>query len=97
MTIPMPSGPGDASAGRPSRRPVPRWSDDQQIAASVVARLVGNERTCEEPIAVEVQNRVAILTGRVDEPDAAVAAGFLAWQTPGVADVCNAIEVRGEG
>jgi osmotically-inducible protein OsmY len=87
MTIPMP--------GQPFRRPAPRWNDDQQIAASVVARLVGNERTCEEPIAVEVQNRVAILTGRVYEADAAIAAGFLAWQTPGIADVCNAIEVRG--
>lgn len=94
MTIPIP-GPGDAFPRHPSRRPAPRRSDDQQIAASVVARLVGDDRTCDEPIAVEVQNRVAILTGRVDEPDAAFAAGYLAWQTPGIADVCNAIEVRG--
>ncbi|BCB90880.1 BON domain-containing protein [Phytohabitans suffuscus] len=100
MTIPMP-GAGDAFSGRawrawhPSLRPVPRWADDQLIAASVMARLLGEERTCEEPIAVQVQNRVVILSGTVDDPDAAVAAGFLAWQTPGIADVCNAIEVSG--
>jgi osmotically-inducible protein OsmY len=85
------------ASGQPSRRPEPRRGEDQLIAASVVARLVGDERTCEEPIAVEVQNRVAILTGRVGQPDAAFAAGYLAWQTPGVADVCNAIEVDPSG
>jgi osmotically-inducible protein OsmY len=92
MTIPMP-GPGDPFR-HPSRRPAPRWNNDQVIAASVVARLVGDYRTCEEPIAVEVQNRVAILTGRVESPDAAFVAGYLAWQTPGITDVCNAIEVE---
>jgi osmotically-inducible protein OsmY len=95
MTIPLP-GPGEPSAPRPSRRPTPRWTDDQQIAASVVARLVGDVRTCDEPIAVEVQNRVAILTGHVDQPDAAFVAGYLAWQTPGITDVCNALEVNSE-
>lgn len=86
MSVPIPR--------QPSRRPAPRRGADQQIAASLVALLVGDERTREEPIAVEVRNRVAILTGRVTEPDAAVAAGYLAWRTPGIADVCNAIEVR---
>ncbi len=89
MTIPMPPGPGDAFP----RRPAPRWSEDQVIAAGVIARLVGDERTRAEPIAVQVQNRVAILTGRVDLPEAAYVAGYLAWQTPGITDVCNALDV----
>jgi len=76
MTIP-----NDASAPRPSRRPAPRWTADQQIAASLVARLIADERTRDEPIDVEVQNRVVILTGHVDRPDAAFAAGYLAWRT----------------
>lgn len=76
----------------PSRRPAPRPSPDQVLAAGVVARLLLDERTRGEPIAVEVQNRVAILTGRAHHPDAAYAAGHLAWRTPGITDVCNAID-----
>lgn len=86
MSVPVPR--------QPSRRPAPRPGADQQLAAILVARLLVDERTCHEPISVEVQNRVAILTGWVADPDAAVAAGYLAWQIPGIADVCNALDVR---
>ncbi|MDW5329680.1 BON domain-containing protein [Plantactinospora sp. KLBMP9567] len=62
------------------------------LADRVVARLVQDERTRLQDIAVEVQNAVAILTGRVETAELIFVAGGLAWQTIGIVDVCNAIE-----
>ncbi|MEE6310722.1 BON domain-containing protein [Plantactinospora veratri] len=66
--------------------------EDQVLADQVVARLVQDERTRLQDIAVEVQNAVAILSGRVDTAELIFVAGGLAWQTIGIADVCNALE-----
>lgn len=90
MMTPWPS-PDDGS-GRPNRRPAPRADRDKIVADTVVARLIEDERTRLQNIAVEVQNGVAILTGPVDTPELMFVAGGLAWQTPGVRDVCNALE-----
>lgn len=85
---PMP----DDGSGQPTRRPWPRASRDKMLADEVVARLVEDQRTRLQNIAVEVQDGVAILTGPVDTPELMFVAGGLAWQTPGVRDVCNALE-----
>ena len=85
---PMP----DDGSGQPTRHPAPRTDRDRIVADKVVARLVQDERTRLQNIAVEVQNGVAILTGRVDTAELMFVAGGLAWQTPGVRDVCNALE-----
>ncbi|MDQ7907621.1 BON domain-containing protein [Phytohabitans sp. ZYX-F-186] len=85
---PMP----DDGSGQPIRRRARRASSDEILADEVVARLAADERTRLQNIAVEVQNGVAILTGPVDTPELMFVAGGLAWQTPGVRDVCNALE-----
>lgn len=70
---------------------VDREDADQSVADGVTARLLGHDGTGDQPIKVTVQNRVAILTGAVDSLDVAILAGDLAWRTPGVVDVCNAL------
>lgn len=40
-----------------------------------------------------MQNRVAILGGVVPDVDARQLAGQVAWQVPGVVDVCNAVRL----
>jgi len=85
---PMP----DDGSGQPTGRPAPRMSRDRLVADKVVARLIEDGRTRLQNISVEVQNGVAILTGRVDTPELMFVAGGLAWQTLGVIDVCNALE-----
>ncbi|MDQ7911254.1 BON domain-containing protein [Phytohabitans sp. ZYX-F-186] len=90
MMAPWPL-PEDEPAGRPSRRPAPRRDNDKVLADRVVERLVRDGRTRPQSICVEVQNGVAILTGRVDTAELMAVAGGLAWQTPGIVDVCNAL------
>jgi osmotically-inducible protein OsmY len=85
---PMP----DDGSGQPIRRPAPRANRDKIVADNVVARLLQDERTRLQNIAVEVQNGVAILTGQVDNAELMFVAGGVAWQTLGVVDVCNALE-----
>lgn len=86
----------------PAHQPAPGADADRTLAEEVVAELVRDERTRLQNIAVEVQNRVAILTGKVDTPDLMFVAGGVAWRTPGVVDVCNMLrpstgdEVLGE-
>lgn len=81
----------DDGSGQPTRRPAPRADRDKTLADDVVSRLIQDERTRLQNIAVEVQNGVVILTGPVDTPELMFVAGGLAWQTPGVRDVCNAL------
>lgn len=88
MMTPWPM-PEDWRRGHPAHRPAPRVSVDKTLAEDVVAQLVRDERTRLQNIAVEVQNRVAILTGSVDTSELMYVAGGVAWRTPGVVDVCN--------
>ncbi|MFC0531714.1 BON domain-containing protein [Phytohabitans kaempferiae] len=74
-----------AQPGRPSGRA----EADQRVAEGVMARLLGHDRTGDQRIEVDVQNRVAILSGSVDSLEVVIIAGDLAWRTPGIADVCN--------
>lgn len=80
------------AGGRAEREDV-----DQSVADGVVARLLGDDRTGDQHIQVDVQNRVAILSGAVDSLDVVILAGDLAWCTPGVVDVCNALTTPDRG
>ncbi|MDH6462698.1 osmotically-inducible protein OsmY [Micromonospora sp. A200] len=73
--------------------------EDLRLAALVAQRLSIDWSTRRQQIAVTVQNRVVILTGLVADHATRRAAAELAWDVPGVVDVCNALTlfVRGRG
>ena len=62
---------------------------DEMIARRVADRFRHEPEIRSGHVVVAVQNRVVILRGRVDSPEARAAAGRQAWATPGVYDVCN--------
>lgn len=72
---------------------------DLRLAALVAQRLGSDWTTRRQQISVTVQNRVVILTGMVADPETRRAAAELAWDVPGVFDVCNAMTLfpRGRG
>ncbi|MFC0007769.1 BON domain-containing protein [Micromonospora siamensis] len=73
---------------------VPDLGDDDARIATAVARLLATHAaTRRQRLTVSAQNRVVILTGAVSDPHARRIAGTLAWQAPGVADVCNALRL----
>jgi len=68
---------------------------DPEIKSSLVDRLRENPYTADDHITVDVKKRVVILSGRVSSALVKRAAGDDAWDTPGVADVSNQLEVAG--
>ena len=69
--------------------------EDVRLAALVAQRLSADWSTRRQQITVMVQNRVVILTGLVAGAETRRAAGELAWDVEGVADVCNALRFAG--
>ncbi|MGS2618434.1 BON domain-containing protein [Micromonospora sp. LZ34] len=69
-------------------------SEDLRLAALVAQRLSIDWTTRRQQIAVTVQNRVVILAGIVASSEARQVAGDLAWDVPGVFDVCNSLRLR---
>ncbi|MFE9690278.1 BON domain-containing protein [Micromonospora sp. NPDC005806] len=69
--------------------------EDVRLAALVAQRLSIDWTTRRQQITVSVQNRVVILGGTVADAQARRAAGELAWDVPGVFDVCNALRLYG--
>lgn len=67
---------------------------DGEIKSTVVDRLRVNPHTKDDDITVDVKRNVVILTGDVSSSLAKRAAGDDAWDTRGVADVSNQLEVR---
>lgn len=67
--------------------------EDVRLAALVAQRLAADWSTRRQQITVLVQNQVVILSGQVGGPEARRAASELAWDVPGVVDVCNALHV----
>jgi hypothetical protein len=70
-----------------------RDDHDVRLAYLIVEELVADVRVNSQPIGVEVQNGVAVLTGTVDTPETRKLVGDTAQQVYGVTDVCNALEV----
>ncbi|MEV4811667.1 BON domain-containing protein [Micromonospora avicenniae] len=70
-------------------------SDDLRLAALVAQRLGIDWTTRHQQIEVTVQNRVVILSGTVANLEVRRVAGELAWDVPGVLDVCNTLRLPG--
>lgn len=66
---------------------------DGEIKAAVVERLRADEHTQPFDLKVDVKQHVVVLGGRVATPLAKRVAGDDAWDTRGVVDVSNQIEV----
>ncbi|RLP93352.1 BON domain-containing protein [Micromonospora sp. BL4] len=68
-------------------------SEDVRVEALVAQRLSIDSTTRRQQISVSVQNRVVILAGVVSDPETRQAAAELAWEVPGVFDVCNSLRL----
>jgi osmotically-inducible protein OsmY len=66
---------------------------DEVLARMVADRFVLDPAMGSGHVVVAVQNRVVILEGRLRSAAAREAASRLAWETPGVFDVCNRLVV----
>lgn len=73
--------------------PAPMEPTDGDIKSKVVDRLRENPATKDDDFTVDVKKDVVILTGQVSSTLAKRAAGDDAWDTAGVADVSNQLEV----
>lgn len=71
-------------------------SEDLRLAALVAQRLSIDWSTRRQQITITAQNRVVILAGWVADPETRRVAGELAWDVPGVFDVCNVIRLYGQ-
>lgn len=70
---------------------------DGTIKSEVVERLRANPHTRHHDLVVHVKDGVVILQGEVDSRVAKRAAGDDCWDTPGVVDVSNQLEVDESG
>ncbi|WP_349881190.1 BON domain-containing protein [Micromonospora sp. HUAS YX12] len=68
---------------------------DTRLASLVAQRLSADWTTRRQQITVTVQNRVVILAGLVADPQTRLVAAELAWDVPGVFDVCNSLRLYG--
>lgn len=72
----------------------PAPPSDGEIKSMVVERLKENPHTKDADIKVDVKQSVVILGGEVSSWLAKRVAGDDAWDTPGVVDVSNQLELR---
>jgi len=76
----------------------PHWvavkRDDTDIAADVRNRLTWDSWVDAEQVKVDVNDRVVTLTGTVDSIVEKRSAADDAWDTPGVDDVVNNVQVK---
>jgi osmotically-inducible protein OsmY len=71
-------------------------ASDREIKARLVERLRDDPFTADGQIKVDVKQRVVILGGQVASSLAKRVAGDDAWDTPGVVDVSNQLQVVGD-
>lgn len=71
----------------------PAKPTDGEIKSVLVDRLRENPWTKDDDIRVDVKRNVVILSGEVSTTRAKRAAGDDAWDTPGVVDISNRLEV----
>ncbi|MBG6105847.1 BON domain-containing protein [Micromonospora vinacea] len=69
--------------------------EDLRIEALVAQRLSIDWTTRRQHIIVTVQNRVVILAGVVSDANARQVAAELAYDVPGVFDICNTLRLSG--
>ena len=70
--------------------------DDTLMQKSLVGRLIMLEKKYFLSIQVEVLDGRIFVAGKVDEPEEKVKITKLAWETKGVREVKNAIEIKGQ-
>lgn len=68
--------------------------DDSSTTASVKSKLVADRPSNIASVGVDTVNGVVYLTGVVDTPEQRVRAEQLAWDTPGVRQVVNNVQVQ---
>ncbi|MEO3772061.1 BON domain-containing protein [Micromonospora sp. B9E7] len=78
-----------------SRQPEPDH-EDLRLEALVAQRLSIDWTTRRQQITVSVQNRVVILAGLVSDTNARQVAAELAYDVPGVVDICNTLRLSGQ-
>ncbi|MEU5722447.1 BON domain-containing protein [Micromonospora sp. NPDC047738] len=86
----------DDNPSQPTNEESAPESEDLRLAALVAQRLSIDWITRRQQITITVQNRVVILAGMVANVETRRAAGELAWEVPGVVDVCNALQLYGQ-
>ncbi|GID32798.1 BON domain-containing protein [Paractinoplanes brasiliensis] len=64
---------------------------DADLGRLIAETLAADERFRRQPVAVQVQNGVAILTGRVDSPEVYDTLLAQVRELPGVRDVCDGL------
>tara|TARA_B100001540_G_C15725862_1_gene605272 strand:- start:83 stop:667 length:585 start_codon:yes stop_codon:yes gene_type:complete len=69
--------------------------DDTLMQKSLIGRLTMLEKKYFLSIQVEVLDGRIFVTGKVDEPEEKIKITKLAWETRGVREVKNAIEIKG--
>mgnify|MGYP001249073699 CR=1 FL=1 len=69
--------------------------DDTLMQKSLIGRLTILEKKYFLSIQVEVLDGRIFVTGKVDEPEEKIKITKLAWETKGVREVNNAIEIKG--
>ncbi|MCY1145457.1 BON domain-containing protein [Actinoplanes sp. Pm04-4] len=67
---------------------------DRDLARRIAEALAADERYRRQPLAVQVQNRVVILTGTVESPEIYDAVTSSVRATTGVRDLCDGILVQ---
>lgn len=92
MYTPWP--PGENWFADASPRPEPDH-EDLRLEALVAQRLSIDWTTRRQQITVSVQNRVVILAGVVSDANARQVAADLAYDVPGVFDICNTLRLSG--
>ncbi|GGK91913.1 hypothetical protein Ppa06_69530 [Planomonospora parontospora subsp. parontospora] len=75
-------------------QPVTIEPTDGEIKSRIVDQLRGNPHTKDSDIKVDVKQHVVILGGEVPSWVAKRAAGDDAWDTEGVVDVSNQLQIR---
>lgn len=84
----------DDDPNRWDRQKFPQRSTrDVRLAFQVIAELSGDARVSDQPIAVQVQNGVVVLTGEVDASETKEMIGDTVRRLDGVNDVCNTLRV----
>ncbi|MBM2614556.1 BON domain-containing protein [Actinoplanes sp. LDG1-06] len=66
---------------------------DSELARRIAEAMAADDRFRRQPLAVQVQNGVVILTGRVESPEIYDEITAEVRQTPGVRDLCDGILV----
>lgn len=78
-------------------RPARTVADDTSTTEAVRSRLATDRPASLASVGVETVNGVVHLTGIVETPDQRLRAEQLTWQTPGVQQVINNIQVQRPG